>query len=134
MFPIDPRLQVQRTQTPTARPAASGARFTLPGQQAEAARTSAIATPLTLDGLVALQANEDSGERRRRRARHGHDLLDGLDRLKASLLAGIVPVADLSRLKSQLEARREASDDPRLEDIIAHIELRVAVEIAKLGR
>ena len=41
-----------------------------------------------LDTLLAVQAQEDSGERKRRQARRGQDLLDGLDRLKAALLSG----------------------------------------------
>jgi hypothetical protein len=93
-----------------------------------------IASSMPMDGLVALQANEDATERRKRQVRRGHDLLDGLDKLKAALLGGAVPSAQLVQLKAQLEARRENTDDPRLEDLIGHIELRVAVEIAKLGR
>lgn len=87
-----------------------------------------------MDALFAMQASEDATERRQRRVRRGHDLLDGLDRLKAALLGGVVPVHQLAQLKAQLDQRRETSDDPRLEELIEHIELRVAVEIAKLGR
>lgn len=89
---------------------------------------------MPMDALVALQANEDSTERKKRQVKRGHDLLDGLDKLKAALLGGIVPIHQLSQLKIQLEARRENTDDPRLEDLLGHIELRVAVELAKLGR
>jgi hypothetical protein len=45
-----------------------------------------------------------------------------------------VPTSQLTQLKIQLEQRRENTDDPRLEDLIGHIELRVAVELAKLAR
>lgn len=136
MFPIDPRHGIQRTQSSTAKPAASGGpRFTLPGKaEAEAARMQPVSSLMALDGLMAVQAEEDVTERRRRRVKRGHDLLDGLDRLKAALLAGVVPVQQLAQLKAELDQRREISDDPRLEELIEHIELRVAVEIAKLGR
>lgn len=137
MFPIDPRSPVQRTQGAAAKPGASGgAKFTLPAQGgAEAAARMQPATSLMgMDGLVALQANEESTERRKRRVKRGHELLDGLDRLKAALLSGVVPIHQLAQLKAQLDARREISDDPRLEELVEHIELRVAVEIAKLGR
>jgi hypothetical protein len=40
----------------------------------------------------------------------------------------------MNRIKSNLTARREATDDPRLDEVLAAIELRAAVEIAKLGR
>jgi hypothetical protein len=137
MFPIDPRSAVQRPQTAQARTAqGSGARFALPGAGSapEASRMGGLSAAMPMDALVALQANEDATERRKRQVRRGHDLLDGLDKLKAALLGGVVPLAQLSALKAQLEARRDNTDDPRLEELIGHIELRVAVEIAKLGR
>jgi len=137
MFPIDPRSAVQRPQTAQARTAqGSGARFALPGAGSapEASRMGGLSAAMPMDALVALQANEDATERRKRQVRRGHDLLDGLDKLKAALLGGVVPLAQLSGLKAQLEARRDSTDDPRLEELIGHIELRVAVEIAKLGR
>ena len=87
-----------------------------------------------LDTLVALQANEGAQERRKRQTKRGQDLLDGLDQLKAALLSGRVSGNDLDRIRNLLSARREATDDPRLDDILAHIELRAAVEMAKLGR
>ena len=33
-----------------------------------------------------------------------------------------------------MNERRDQTDDPRLDDVLAHIELRAAVELAKLGR
>ncbi len=136
MFPIDPRASISRATSSTARPARNaGAGFNLASSaQPEAARIGGIASAMPMDALVALQANEDATERRKRQVKRGHDLLDGLDKLKAALLGGIVPVSHLAQLKVQLEARRENTDDPRLEELIGHIELRVAVELAKLGR
>ncbi len=135
MFPIDPRSQIQRATSALARPAqGSGARFSLDGSKVMSSTMTGVSTAMPMDGLLALQANEDSTERKKRQVKRGHDLLDGLDRLKAALLAGIVPVAHLGQLKAQLENRRELSNDPGLDDVLAHIELRVAVELAKLGR
>ncbi len=135
MYPIDPRAAVQRTTTSTARAAqGSGARFTLEGSRPEAARMGGVAGAMPMDGLLALQANEDATERKRRQVKRGHDLLDGLDKLKAALLSGAVPTRQLMLLKAQLESRREATDDPGLEELIGHVELRVAVELAKLAR
>jgi hypothetical protein len=84
--------------------------------------------------LLAVQEQGDQQERRRKQARRGHDLLDGLDRLKAALLAGRVLPSELERLRATLTQQREATDDPRLDEVLAHIELRAAVELAKLGR
>jgi len=80
-----------------------------------------------------LQGEGDPAERRRRFAKRGHDLLDGLDRLKAALLSNRVPTADLQRIAAQLAERRDLSGDPRLDDLLSHIELRARVELAKLG-
>ncbi|MGL4440147.1 MAG: flagellar assembly protein FliX [Bosea sp. (in: a-proteobacteria)] len=136
MFPIDPRNTVQRTQgSPARATSGTGARFSLAsGAPSENARTGGVSSAMPMDALFALQANDDATERKKRQVRRGHDLLDGLDRLKAALLGGIIPAAQLTELKRQLEQRRENTDDPRLEEVLGHIELRVAVEIAKLGR
>jgi hypothetical protein len=86
----------------------------------------------SLDAILALQEDGHTGERRKRAAKRGHDLLDALDRLKAALLNGRVPVADLKAIASRLSERAEMTGDPRLDEVIAHIELRAKVEIAKL--
>jgi len=44
-----------------------------------------------------------------------------------------VPTADLQRIAAQLAERRDLSGDPRLDDLLSHIELRARVELAKLG-
>ena len=102
-----------------ARPAAAGS-----------AQTGMLAG---LDALLTLQGNGDPpAERRRRSVRRGQDLLDGLDRLKAALLGGRVAVGDLQAIAGRLSERAEESGDPRLDGLMAEIELRAAVELAKL--
>lgn len=135
MIRIDPRAPV-----PNAGPAGSarrsgGSAFTLPTQDAASApRAGGVTAAGPLDSLLAVQAQEDPQERKRRQARRGHDLLDGLDRLKAALLSGRVLPSELERLRTMLALRRETTDDPRLDEVLAHIELRAAVELAKLRR
>jgi hypothetical protein len=141
---IEPRVPVTaQGQAQNLRPAGSGAAFILPdirqgagkaGSTARAGRTNAAAFVSSLDTLVALQATDQAADRKKRQTRRGRDLLDGLDQLKGALLCGQLSDADLDRLKGTLKAGREATDDPRLDDILAHIELRAAVELAKLGR
>ena len=135
MIRIDQRSPISST-TPTSRAGSTGgSTFRLPAREsAGAAQGAAVSHTGSLDGLLAVQAEEGGQERKRRQARRGHDLLDGLDRLKAALLAGRVSPAELERLKAMLSARREATDDPRLDEVLAHIELRAVVELAKLGR
>ena len=111
-----------------------GRPFALTGDAASPRAGAAAAAPLaTLDALLALQGERDRAERRRRSIKRGHDLLEGLDRLKAALLSNRVPTADLTRLATQLAERPDASGDPRLDELLSHIELRAKVELAKLG-
>ena len=115
----------------------SGARFSLdgPGATGTTRHVSGPSSILGLDALLALQAVGDAtSERRRKAVRRGHDLLDALDGLKVALLSGRVAPSELVRLRGQLRAMKEASGDERLDEIIAHIELRAEVELAKLAR
>lgn len=133
---IDPRFATAATGGPAApRRPETGTAFAL--GQAPATTTSAAATPSAslagLDAILTLQTNADTPEERRRRAtRRGHDLLDGLDRLKASLVMGRVSTRDLQAIAGRLAQRAGESGDPRLDGLIADIELRAAVELAKL--
>lgn len=137
MIRIDQRAPVIGTGAGNAARRTGGAAFTLPGKTSSstgAGASQSLGAAGPLDTLIALQAGEEPGERKRRQARRGHDLLDGLDRLKAALLSGRVQLSELERLKGMLSARRETTDDPRLDEVLAHIELRAAVELAKLQR
>ena len=86
---------------------------------------------VAFDALVALQGQDDRPERRRRAVAHGRQALDALDALKADLLAGDVGPAAIGRIKAASARLSEPSGDAGLDDVIAQIELRVAVEIAK---
>lgn len=135
MIRIDQRAPVSGAGPASSARRTGGASFALPATESEApARSAGVAAAGPLDTLLAVQAEEDQQERKRRQARRGHDLLDGLDRLKAALLAGRVLPSELERICQALALRRETTDDPRLDEVLAHIELRAAVELAKLGR
>ena len=115
---------------------AAGSSFTLEsGSDARgAASASATSGVVGIDALLVLQGEGDAKDKRRRAARHGSSILDALDRLKADLLAGRISAADLSRLRTLLRQRPDFTDDAGLEEVLAHIELRAEVELAKLGR
>ena len=121
-----------------AGPAAAGA-FGLQGA-ADAPVAAGVtgagpALPLTsLDALVALQAPPDALERRRRGLRRGRELLDRLDEVRLALLDGELPAGTLRHLQANIGAARETTDDPGLDDILREVELRAAVELAKLER
>lgn len=110
-----------------------GSSFSLPtAAPSRSAAALGVGALTNLDALIALQEVDDPVEKRRRAAQRGRTLLDQLDQLKAAMLAGKVSTAALQRIAEQLRGR-SPSADPQLDDILAHIELRAEVELAKLG-
>jgi hypothetical protein len=86
-----------------------------------------------IDALIALQGIEDPVERRRRVVKNGRRALDALDEVKLGLLGGTLEPATMLRLKSVAADLKEGSGDERLDAVLAEIDLRVAVELAKAG-
>ncbi len=82
--------------------------------------------------LIGFQEVSDDEIRRKKELRRGDDMLDSLERLRASLLSGAVPHDVLGELANRLALQRQQINDPRLMDVMDDIELRVAVELAKL--
>jgi hypothetical protein len=87
-----------------------------------------------VDILVALQGVEDKTERRRRAVRGGRTALDALDALKLGLLTGSLDQAALNRLKAAAAELTATTGEQGLDQVLADIDLRVQVEIAKLSR
>jgi hypothetical protein len=85
-----------------------------------------------LEGLLSIQEIPDALIGRRRAIRRGDVLLDRLEDLRLGLLAGVVPRERLEELVRLARTAREAVDDPRLAAILDEIDLRAAVELAKL--
>lgn len=87
-----------------------------------------------VDALLALQeVSEDPGGRNRGR-RRGEELLNYLDDLHHGLLSGSMSLSAIEQLAAVVAAKREQVDDPRLAQVLDEIEVRAAVELAKLGR
>jgi Class II flagellar assembly regulator len=99
-----------------------------------ASSASAAASMGAMDGLLSVQVAGDALERRRRAMRRGHTVLDQLDQLKIALLSGTINPQALENIRQSLKQQRETTDDPNLEDLLAHIDLRAEVELAKLRR
>jgi hypothetical protein len=86
-----------------------------------------------IDALMALQGVEDQAERKRRSLKSGRNALDVLDELKVGLLGGTLDQSTLLRLKAAAAELTDASGDPGLDGVLAEINLRVEVELAKAG-
>ncbi len=84
--------------------------------------------------VLALQGAPDSAERRARRkaVQRGDTMLDNLEEIRLGLLLGTIPVSRLEQLAQLVRVQREQVNDPKLTAILDEIELRAAVELAKL--
>ena len=71
--------------------------------------------------------------RRKKSIQHGHDLLDELEEIRNGLLLGTLDQQTIEKAHKKALASRDITDDPELEEIINEIEIRAAVELAKLG-
>jgi hypothetical protein len=126
----------------TAAPAASTAAkrsssgtFSLESENTthSAAPASGTRTIGGLETLLALQGVEEPGEKRRRAVKRGRNALDALDALKLGLLSGTLDSGALARLKTVGSGLSETTGDPGLDAVMAEIDLRVEVELAKIG-
>jgi Class II flagellar assembly regulator len=86
-----------------------------------------------IDALLALQGVEDPTERRKRAVKRGRDALDVLDDLKIGLLSGSLDPSTVQRLQAAASELKTNSGDEGLDSVLAEIELRVEVELAKAG-
>lgn len=121
--------------TPATARRTTGGSFTVGEQEAprQAAATTSLRAISTVDALIALQGVEEPGERKKRAVAKGRRALDLLDTLKIGLLDGTVDQSSLARLKVAAEGLSDGSGDAGLDSVLAEIDLRVAVELAKAG-
>ena len=122
-----------------ARPArgagGDGFRIVSPGAAGGPSQASSVTATQGVMGVEALLALQDVGsptERKRRAVRRASRILDTLDALKIALLEGEISAGDLDRLRRAVRDERDNTDDPALEAVLDEIELRAAVEVAKL--
>jgi hypothetical protein len=85
-----------------------------------------------VEGLLSLQEIADGQGGRKRALARGDKLLDALDGLRHALLAGSIPRAQLETLARLAAETTPLVDDARLQEILGEIEVRAAVELAKL--
>jgi hypothetical protein len=105
----------------------------LGGGTERASHTSGAPGVGALDTLLTLQQAPDALSGRAKARKRGEQLLDELERIRVGLLVGRIPLAGLKRLNALLAQPRPELNDPRVEQVLAEIEVRAAVELAKLG-
>lgn len=129
------RVSGPRDKAAAAKASPAG-RFSLHGGE-EAGDTAGLhgaPTVAGLDAMIALQGVEDPLSRRRKALKRGHRLLDVLEALRLAVLDGAVPAVHLSRLSLLVSEARDGVGDPGLDSALAEIDVRAAVELAKLQR
>jgi hypothetical protein len=119
-----------------ARPG-GGSGFRLPSAEAasgpaSAGSVTAMSGVMGMDALLALQEVGNPLERKRRAVSRAGRILDVLDDLKIALIDGTITPGEMDRLARAVRDARERTDDPRLEAVLDEIEIRAAVEMAKL--
>jgi hypothetical protein len=134
-------MRIQGAAGPAGSPTSTGIRrtgtsgFSIPEHDAGPTQTGSAAAPRTVGGieeLMALQGVDDPAERRRRSVVRGRHALDALEELKLAVLSGTLDGAALNRLKAAAVGLKDTSGDRNLDGVLAEIELRVEVELAKM--
>ena len=138
---IAPRVKpngVERRQSVGARqgtgnaafaPAAAGASMSPP-----AVGVAGTAPLASLGSIIAAQEVESAAERRMRARRRGEDALDVLEDLRVATAAGNSPERARADLERLVATERDSSGDRDLDRVLDEIDLRAAVELAKLDR
>jgi hypothetical protein len=132
--------QVGRAKAPS-RPSSSSGEFAAEldrvtdSEDAAAPAVEGGSGMVGIGGILAAQSVDDRGspQERRRRAQRGLELLDRLEEVRRGLLLGSIPKDRLADLVRLVRDRRERGTDPVIARLLDEIELRAAVELAKLG-
>jgi hypothetical protein len=138
----EPKMRIYGPNATTFNTPANSARrtnaseFTLPetSETTDARPAAAPRGVSSIDALLALQGVEDPVEKRKRSVKRGKVALDVLDDLKLALLSGSLTPSTLARLRAAAADLKSGSGDPGLDAVLAEIELRVEVELAKAGQ
>lgn len=95
---------------------------------------SGMTSVSSLDAIFATQMVDgvEERERRKKMIKRGKNLLDKLEEIRSALLVGYIAKDKLIEISRLVKEQKTMCEDERLLNIIAEIELRVEVELAKL--
>ncbi len=122
------------TRTTAARPARKSESTGFADALGDAQGASATTSAESITPVAPVQAVDDALSSRKKAVRHGHALLDELDAIRMGLLMGGIPQHRLHALQDMVQQQRGHTDDAKLNHILDDIDLRVRVELAKLGQ
>lgn len=126
---------VEKARKKNAGSSASGVDFEgfLEGTE-EAGATSEAQAASGVNSFLFMQEVSDEQVARRKAYQQGKQAISVLEQLHRDLLLGSVSDSTLRRLKDVVGKRQETFTDPQLKQMIDEIELRAAVELAKLEK
>lgn len=130
-YSVAPRQSAQRK-----RGVSGGSRFSdaLEPEGADGAAATVSTSPAAgVGSLLSIQEVPSASDGRSRGLARARDLIDGLEDIRRGLLMGTIPVSRLQHIARTMRDQKEATGDPTLAGLLADIELRAAVELAKLG-
>lgn len=111
---------------------ASGGDFSAHLKTSEPTKNSSVSPVSATNPLFMLQEIDADENPKQQAINHGHDVLSQLDEIKLSLLTGNTTQSLLNSLDERIKNWRSDISDPKLQKIIDDIELRAAIELAKL--
>jgi hypothetical protein len=94
--------------------------------------TTGIGAVGAMGGLLGAQEVDEREAKRHKAVKKGRLTLDVLSQLRDALLMGALPHSTIAQLERLVAEERRDNDDPLLNDILNEIEVRAAVELAKL--
>lgn len=94
--------------------------------------TGSLAGISGVGALLGAQEVSEQEVRKRKSIKKAGLTLGALEQLRDGLLMGTLPLSTLTRLETLVAEERSQTDDPVLQQILDEIELRAAVELAKL--
>lgn len=102
------------------------------GPAGEVEAAAGVGAVGALGGLLGAQEVDEREARRRKEAKRGKLTLDVLANLRDALLVGTLPYNVIRQLEQLVAHERGETTDPELMSILNEIEVRAAVELAKL--
>jgi hypothetical protein len=92
-------------------------------------------SPLTaLDNLFVLQEISDEEALQRKAYKRADSILNRLEELRLALLEGRLSHGTITQLQSLVQGEQKKVNHPQVAEILAEIELRARVELAKLEK
>ncbi|MEB3701449.1 Flagellar assembly protein FliX [Candidatus Bealeia paramacronuclearis] len=136
---IDTTSQIRRTA------GKSGVKSKAPADGTFADNLSITETPLpqeivdisslsAMPGLLSIQEFPSLSPEDRKHILNSEKILNNLDALQLALISGKISASTLESLKNNIGEEWKTSQDPQLKSLLEEIEIRGAVELAKLER